>query len=72
MPGDPKVCRERALECAELAARARNPEHKAMLDRLAQTWLSLADELERAHALLKAYPSDNGDSPEPPEKLPEC
>jgi hypothetical protein len=68
MPGDPNVCRERARECAELAARARNPEHKAMLDRLAQTWLSLADELERAHALLKAYPPDDSDGSEPPEK----
>jgi len=58
MPGDPKVCRQHALECAEMSARARNPEHKALLGNLAQTWLSLADELERAHTLLLAYPPD--------------
>ena len=56
MPGDPMVCRQHALACAGMAERARNPGHKAMLNNLAQTWLSLADELERAEALLEAYP----------------
>jgi hypothetical protein len=56
MPGDPKKCREHALACAEMAHRARNPEHKKTLTNLAQTWLSLALELERSHALLDAYP----------------
>jgi hypothetical protein len=52
MPGDPRICREYASHCAEMAQRARNPEHKKTLTSLAQTWLSLAVELERSHALL--------------------
>jgi hypothetical protein len=70
MAGDPKVCRQHALECAEMAARAPNPEHKALLNGLARTWLSLAEELERAHTLLEAYPPDASDSasPKPTEK----
>jgi hypothetical protein len=71
MPGDPKVCRQHAQECAEMAARAPNPEHKALLNGLAQTWLSLADELERAHTLLEAYPPDAPESASPkPTKKP--
>jgi hypothetical protein len=39
-----------------MAQRARNPEHKKILTNLAQTWLSLAIELERSDALMDAYP----------------
>ena len=58
MPGDPKLCRQYAVECAELAGRAANPDHKRLLTNLSQTWLSLAVELERSHALLDAYPPE--------------
>ena len=54
--GDPKKCREHALHCAEMAKRARNPEHKKTLTNLAQTWINLAMELEQSHALLDVYP----------------
>jgi hypothetical protein len=63
MPGDPKKCREHALQCAEMAQRARNPEHETTLTNLAQTWISLAVELERSHALLDAYPEPSPGRP---------
>jgi len=51
MPGDPKECRQRALRCTELAERAGDAQLKAVLKSLAQRWLKLAIELERAEAL---------------------
>jgi hypothetical protein len=61
MAGDPKLCRQYALECAEMAARAVNPEHKRLLTNLAQTWLATAIELENSIALLDAYGPDTTD-----------
>jgi hypothetical protein len=58
MAGDPKLCRQYALECAEMAARAVNPHHKQLLTNLAQTWLATAIELETTIALLDAYGPD--------------
>ena len=55
MPGDPRECRERALECMELAHTARTPEHKQLLTNLAQSWLNFAVEIERANALLSEH-----------------
>jgi hypothetical protein len=55
MSGDPNLCRKYALECAEMAARAVNPDHKRLLTNLAQTWLATAIELENSIALLDAY-----------------
>ena len=52
MPGDPKECRQHATRCAELAHTARTPELKLTLIELSKTWLKLAIELERAHAML--------------------
>jgi hypothetical protein len=61
--GDPKLCRQYALDCAEMARRASNPSHKQLFGNLAQTWLSLAIELERSIASL------DGDHDRPrPEK----
>jgi hypothetical protein len=51
MPGDPKECHQRALRCTELAERATDPELKAVLKNLAERWLKMAAELERAQAL---------------------
>jgi hypothetical protein len=58
MAGDPKLCRQYALDCAAMAARATNPDHKRLFTNLAQTWLSLAIELETSIALLDAYAPD--------------
>jgi hypothetical protein len=54
MPGDPKQCRENALECIQLAHNAKLPEHKRLLTDLAQSWLNFAAEIERTKALLEA------------------
>ena len=56
MSGDPQQCREHAAQCAELASKATNPNHKQFLSNLAQTWLSLAVDLEGRRALVDAYP----------------
>jgi hypothetical protein len=61
MAGDPNQCRRYAHDCAEMARKATNPEHKKTLTNLAQTWLGIAIELERTHTLLDAYPPE----PEP-------
>ena len=58
MPGDPKLCRQFALDCAEMARKASNPAHKQLLTNLAQTWLGLAIELERSIALLDKNPAE--------------
>jgi hypothetical protein len=54
MPGDPKECRQHALRCTELAERATDSQVKAVLKHLAQHWVKLAVELERAQALRDA------------------
>jgi hypothetical protein len=59
MPGDPKECRQRALRCTELAERAGDAQLKAVLESLAQRWMKLAIELERAQ------PLRNASEPEP-------
>ena len=40
-------CREKAQECRDIARRARNPEHSAMLLVMADTWDQLADSAAR-------------------------
>lgn len=52
MPGDPKECRAHAARCEELAKTAENPEHARILTHLARQWLRLAQQLERAQAVL--------------------
>jgi len=52
MPGNPRECREHAMECMELARTAQTPEHKQLLTGLAQSWLNFAAEIERAQVLL--------------------
>jgi hypothetical protein len=66
MPGDPKQCREYAHQCAEMAQRARNPEHRKTLTQLAQAWLGVAAELERSQTLLDAYPEPTPTGAKPP------
>jgi molecular chaperone GrpE (heat shock protein) len=50
MASDPVECRKRALRCRELAERAMNSQVKAALTYLAEHWLNVADELERAQS----------------------
>jgi hypothetical protein len=50
MPIDPMECRNRALRCSDLAERATNSQVKAVLTYLAQHWLKMAVDLERAQA----------------------
>lgn len=56
MTGDPTQCRAYAAQCSEMAAKARNLEHKRLLTNLAESWLSIANELENSRALMDAYP----------------
>jgi hypothetical protein len=51
MTFDPKTCREHAEQCAELARQARLPQHQQTLSHLAQSWASLALEIERNSSL---------------------
>jgi hypothetical protein len=55
MAGDPKECRQRAVQCADLAHTARTPELKTLLINLSQNWLKLAIELERTQLLLDEW-----------------
>ena len=55
MPGDPNECRENAKCCLQMAAELSRPSPKAQFENLAQTWLNLATDLERARALVKHW-----------------
>ncbi len=59
MPGEPKECREHAKQCLELAEAARLPFHKARFEDLAKTWIRLANDLERAKALVEHWADPN-------------
>jgi hypothetical protein len=52
MPGDPKECRQHALTCVRLAKTSPSPQAREQFANLANTWLRLAYDLERAQALL--------------------
>ena len=54
MPGDPKECRQHALNCVRLAQTAATPQSREDFANLAQTWVRLAEDLERAQAFLAA------------------
>jgi hypothetical protein len=54
MPGDPKECRQHALNCMLLAKHTANQESKQTFLSLSQSWTRLAVELENAQALLDA------------------
>jgi hypothetical protein len=55
MLGDPKVLRERAKSCLELASRTSNPALKESLAEFAQLWARLAAEQEFTNALLDVW-----------------
>ena len=47
MPGDPKECRQRALNCMVLASKATAAQSKQPFYNLAHSWSRLAKELEQ-------------------------
>jgi hypothetical protein len=52
MPGDPKECRQRALNCMFEVKVARTPQERESFATLARSWIKLAEELEWTQALL--------------------
>ena len=52
MPGNPKECRQHALNCQRLAETATNEHDRQQLRALADSWLALAAELESMESLL--------------------
>ena len=53
MPGDPKECRQHALNCVQLATSASTPEQRDHFAKLARTWIKLGEELEHMQTLLE-------------------
>ena len=58
MPGDPKECRQHALNCVHLAKGASTPEQRDHFAKLARTWIKLAEELEQTEVFLAAFEDD--------------
>lgn len=52
MPGDPKECRQHALNCLLEAEAARTPQARDRFFNLARSWIRLAEEIERMQKLL--------------------
>jgi hypothetical protein len=52
MPGEPKECRQHALNCVQLAKTAASPQAREEFANLARTWIRLADDLEGTLAFL--------------------
>jgi len=52
MTGDPKECRQQALNCVLEAKAARTAQGRDRFVDLARSWIRLAEELERMQALL--------------------
>lgn len=52
MSGDPKGCRQHALDCAELAEHATTPKARQTFLNLSETWLRLARELDGTQGFL--------------------
>jgi hypothetical protein len=59
MPGDPQECRQHALTCVRLAQTSSSPHARDHFARLARTWIRLADDLERTHAVLDTVDDDD-------------
>jgi hypothetical protein len=54
MPGDPKKCRQHALNCMLLAKQSTTEESKLTFLSLSKTWTRLAAELEAAAPFLRS------------------
>ena len=61
MPGDPKECRQHALNCVRLAQTSLTPQAREQFANTARTWIRLADDLERTSVILDV----EGDDAEP-------
>jgi hypothetical protein len=61
MSGDPKKCRQHALNCMLLAKQATSEEGRNNMLQLAQTWTKLAVELEQAETFLKRLAKENSE-----------
>jgi len=55
MFGNPRECREHAQECLKQARSAPTLLVMTKFESLAHSWLRLADELERAEAVLRRF-----------------
>lgn len=55
MPGNPKECREHAKCCLEMAVNATGALERARFERLAQTWMRLATDLEAVEGLVERW-----------------
>ena len=53
MPGDPRECRQHALNCMRLAQEARSLVEREKFSTLANTWIHLAEQLEADHTLIE-------------------
>jgi hypothetical protein len=47
MPGNPEECRQHALACVRLAQTSATPQGRDHFAKLARTWITLAEDLER-------------------------
>jgi hypothetical protein len=54
MLGDPKECRQHALECVRLAQTSPSPQAREEFANLARTWIQLADDFERTQTFIDA------------------
>jgi hypothetical protein len=52
MLGDPAQCREKAKDCQAIADATSSATTKVLFENLAETWLRIANDNERAKALL--------------------
>jgi hypothetical protein len=66
MPGDPKECRNNAVCCREMAARATSAAAKGTFENLADTWERLAMDLQRAQLFLEAMNAIETEKPPEP------
>lgn len=55
MPGDPKECREQALNCLRMASTAPTPLARERFEELARIWVRLATSLENAQVLMDQW-----------------
>jgi hypothetical protein len=58
LPGDPKECRNHALTCEKLAQLGTTPQARDHFAKLARTWITLAEDLEKSQAFLAAVNED--------------
>jgi hypothetical protein len=60
MPGDPEECRGHAKRCQAIADESSSLAAKNLFQHLAKTWIRIANDHERAKALLKTWGDRTG------------